>query len=121
MITSTTKTFQETLGDLTSLCDEIQELLDDSEYDADLQACEEYIESAKRAIIQTSRQMENHLATSTANATITDTGEAAATVALIAPSATIRLPQIKLEPFSGDTETWACFWEQFKQSIDNDP
>jgi ubiquinone/menaquinone biosynthesis C-methylase UbiE len=26
-----------------------------------------------------------------------------------------------LEPFSGDIETWARFWELFKQSIDNDP
>jgi ubiquinone/menaquinone biosynthesis C-methylase UbiE len=30
-------------------------------------------------------------------------------------------PPIKLEPFSGDIETWARFWEQFKQSIDDDP
>jgi hypothetical protein len=33
----------ETLGRLTSLDDEIHELLDDSEYDKDLQKCEEYI------------------------------------------------------------------------------
>jgi hypothetical protein len=33
----------DTLGRLTSLDDEIHELLDDSEYDADLQKCEEYI------------------------------------------------------------------------------
>ena len=33
----------ETLGRLTSLDDEIQELLDDSECDAELQKCEEYI------------------------------------------------------------------------------
>jgi hypothetical protein len=33
----------ETLGRLTSLDDEIHELLDNSEYDADLQKCEEYI------------------------------------------------------------------------------
>ena len=31
------------LSQLTSLDDEIHELLDDSEYDADLQKCEEYI------------------------------------------------------------------------------
>jgi hypothetical protein len=28
---------------------------------------------------------------------------------------------IKLEPFSGDIEKWARFWERYKQSIDNDP
>jgi transcription elongation GreA/GreB family factor len=47
----------ETLGRLTSLDDEIHELLDDSEYDADLQTCEEYIESAKRAILRTSHKI----------------------------------------------------------------
>jgi len=83
---------RETLGRLTSL-DEVHELLDDSECDADLQKCEEYIESAKCAVLWTSGQMERHLATSTANVTITDTREAAATAAPIAPSATIRLPQ----------------------------
>jgi hypothetical protein len=31
------------------------------------------------------------------------------------------LPPIRLEPFSGDIETWACFWEQFEASIDQDP
>jgi hypothetical protein len=47
----------ETLSRLTSLDDEIHELLDDSEYDADLQRCEEYVESSKRAILRTSRQI----------------------------------------------------------------
>jgi hypothetical protein len=63
--------------------------------------------------------MESHLSTSIANVAITNAGETVATV--IAPSAAIRLPPIELEPFSGDTETWARFWEQFKQSIDDDP
>jgi hypothetical protein len=39
----------------------------------------------------------------------------------IVPSAAIGLPPIKLEPFTGDIETWGRFWEQFKQSIDDDP
>jgi hypothetical protein len=55
------------------------------------------------------------------NVTITDTCTAAAAVAPIAPSGMIKLPTIKLEPFSGDIETWARFWEQFKQSVNNDP
>jgi len=33
----------------------------------------------------------------------------------------VKLPPIKLEPFAGDVETWARFWEQFESSIDNDP
>ena len=28
---------------------------------------------------------------------------------------------MKLTPFSGDIETWARFWEQFKPSTDDDP
>ena len=87
---------RETLGRLTILDDEVHDLLDDSDFDTDLQKCEEYIESAKRAILRTSRQMERHLATSTANVTITDAREAATTAAPITPSATIRLPPIKL-------------------------
>jgi hypothetical protein len=59
------------------------------------------------------------LAASTTNVTITDSCEAPATVAPIASSAAISLPPIKVEPFSGDIETWARFWEQFKQSIDD--
>ena len=111
--------FHETLGRLTSLDDEIHEILDDSECDAEQQTREEYIESTKRAILRTSLQIERHLATPAANVTITDTCATAATVALIAPSATITLPPMKLEPFSGDLQTWARFWEQFKQSIDD--
>ena len=65
--------------------------------------------------------MEKLLVLSTANVTITDAREAVPAAAPIAPSATIRLPPIKLEPFSGDIETWVRFWEQFTQSIDNDP
>jgi hypothetical protein len=63
---------REALGQLTSLDDEIHELIDDSEYDVDVQKCEEYIESAKRAILRTLRQMEKLLALSTANVTISD-------------------------------------------------
>jgi hypothetical protein len=59
--------------------------------------------------------MEKHMAVSTVNVTINDDREAAPTLAPIAPSATIRLPSLKLEPFSGDIETWARLWEQFKQ------
>jgi len=53
----------EILGRLISLDDEIHELLDDSEYEADLQKCEENIQSDKRAILLTSHKMECHLST----------------------------------------------------------
>ena len=82
-----------------SLDEEIHELLDGSEYNADLQKCEEYIESAKRAILRISHQIEEHLVTSTANVTISGAGEVAATTAPIAPSATFRLPRTSLSHF----------------------
>jgi hypothetical protein len=63
---------REDLGTITSLDDEIHELIDDSEYDADVQKCEEYIECAKRAILRTSRQIKKLLALSAANVTMTE-------------------------------------------------
>jgi hypothetical protein len=112
---------KETLVRLTILYNEIHDLSDDNEYEADLPKCKEYIESAKHAILRTSRHTEKCLATSVSNVMITDTRKAVATAAPIAPFSTLRLPPIKLGPFSGDIETWARFWEQFEQSIDKDP
>jgi len=43
-----------------SIDEEVHELLDDSEYDLDVQKIEKYIEPAKGAIMRTSRQMEGH-------------------------------------------------------------
>jgi len=42
---------------MTSLDKEVPELLDDTQYDLEVLNCEKYIESAKRAIMRTSRQM----------------------------------------------------------------
>jgi len=33
----------------------------------------------------------------------------------------VKFPPVKLEPFAGDVERWAQFWEQFESSIDKDP
>lgn len=44
---------QETLDSLKILADAIQDLLDDTEYEADVIACEDYTNSAKRAILKT--------------------------------------------------------------------
>jgi hypothetical protein len=33
----------------------------------------------------------------------------------------VEQPPIKVEPFSGDVESWSRFWEQFESSIDKDP
>ena len=48
---------RKTLDQMMSLGEEVPELLDDTEYDVDVMNCEKYIESAKRAIMRTSRQM----------------------------------------------------------------
>ena len=32
----------------------------------------------------------------------------------------VKLPPLKLEPFAGDVETWARFWEQFESSKEKD-
>jgi hypothetical protein len=81
----------ETLGRLTSLDDEVHKLLDESEYDVDVKIFEEYIDSAKRTILRTSRQMEGHLEISTRDVTITDAHEEAAPTAPSVASAMIRL------------------------------
>jgi hypothetical protein len=33
----------------------------------------------------------------------------------------VKLPPTKLEPFSGDVESWSRFWEQLELSIDKGP
>jgi len=69
VLTSYNERLLETLDRMTSLDEEFHELLDDSEY-VGVQKCEKYIDSAKRAIMQTSRQDGGHLVTSTRNVTI---------------------------------------------------
>jgi hypothetical protein len=62
---------QETLDRLNSLDDAIHGLLSDTEYGADIDACDEYIDKAKRAILKATRRMESKLAASTAELNIT--------------------------------------------------
>jgi len=92
-LTSYNDRFREMLDRFTSLEKEVPELLDDTQYDLDVLNCEKYIESAKRAIMWTSRHMVGLLVPSTKNDTITDAHEAAATTAPTSPSTTLRLPQ----------------------------
>jgi hypothetical protein len=108
------------LGRLISLDDAIHDLLSESEYTDDAERCEEYIDSAKRAIRKASRAIERKLAASTANIGTTDSPPLRATAPIPATSS-VRLPPIKLEPFSGNVEKWSRFWEQFESSIDNVP
>jgi hypothetical protein len=103
------------------LDDAIHDLLSDAEYDADVETCEGYIETAKRAIQTAKREIENKLATATVELTLRSTLSSSAPTPAVSVTHSVKLPPIKLEPFSGDIETWARFWEQFEASIDQDP
>ena len=58
---------QETLDQLVRLDDAIQDLLEDCEYTLDVETCEEYIDSAKRALLKSNQEIGKRLASSTAN------------------------------------------------------
>ena len=109
---------RETLDKLIVLDDTIQDRLSDEEFDADVTKCEEYVDSAKRALQRASKKTDQRLVTSTSslsiNQPVTPPGST-----IITPS--VKLPTIKLEPFSGDIETWSRFWEQFQSSVDQNP
>ncbi|KAJ4447847.1 hypothetical protein ANN_09855, partial [Periplaneta americana] len=91
-----------------------------SEYDDDVEKCEEYLNSAKRAIQKASRRIGDRLSTSMTNTSISDKQAVATAPTQASITHSVRLPPIKLEPFSGDVETWARFWEQFESFIDKD-
>jgi len=102
--------FQEILQNLITLDETIHDLLEDEEYAADAEKCED---SAKRAVRK-------------ANGIIKVKREAAprttSKLQITHPQPTliqeIKLPTIKLEPFAGNIETWSRFWEQFESSVD---
>ena len=108
---------QDTLDKLVSLDDSIQDLLTDTEFDADVEKCEEYIDSAKRALRLVSRHIDNRLAASTSAVNINNHPIAPPTPV----THSFKLPTIKLEPFAGNIEEWSRFWEQFESSVDKNP
>jgi hypothetical protein len=97
----------------------IHDLLDDDEYDTDVATCEDYTDTAKRTIQKAARGIDKRLSAATADLTLTETSALAARSPSLHHS--VKLPPIKLEPFSGEVEGWARFWEQFESSIDKDP
>ena len=105
---------QETLHHLTSLDDSIHGSLSDVEYATDVESCEVYIDSAKHAIYKATRATDSKLSASMSSLRLASTPLPPSTP--IAP--TIKLPTIKLEPFSGVIELWHHFWEQFQSSTD---
>jgi hypothetical protein len=105
---------QETLDHLTSLDDSIHGSLNDVEYATDVETSEVYIDSAKRATYKAARAIDSRLSASMPTMRLATTTLPFHTT--IAP--TIKSPTIKLETFSGDIESWPCFWEQFHSSVD---
>jgi len=63
---------QETLDQLVRLDDSIEDLLEDSEYAGEVEVCEEYIDSAKRAILKANQEFGRRLALSAANLSISE-------------------------------------------------
>ena len=111
---------QETQNQLVRLDDAIQDLSEDHEYTVDVEMCEEYINSVKRAIVKANQEIGRRIASYAANLRVAELPSAQTTDR---PPVThsVKLPPIKLEPFAGDVETWARFWEQFESSVDKDP
>jgi hypothetical protein len=111
---------QETLVQLVRLDDAIQDLMEDRTYAVDVETCEEYVDSAKRALLKANQEIGRRLVSSAANLSVSEFPSAQMTAR---PPVThsVKFPPIKLEPFAGDVETWARFWEQFESSIDKDP
>jgi hypothetical protein len=50
---------RETLDQLLSLDNDMQDLLDDSKYTTDVEVCEEYIDSTKQALLKAKREIKN--------------------------------------------------------------
>jgi len=97
---------QETLDQLVRLDDATQDLLEDREYTVDMETCEEYIDSAKRALLKANQEIGKKPVSSAANLSVSELPSAQMT-ARHPVTHSVKLPPIKLEPFTGDVETWA--------------
>jgi hypothetical protein len=105
---------QVSLDQLVRLDDCIKELLEDSEYTADVEAYEDYIDSAKRAIIKVNQDIGRRSASSAADLSVSEVPSAPLPPTARPPvTHSVKLPPLKLEPFAGDVKTCAMFWEEF--------
>jgi hypothetical protein len=109
---------REALEPMLKLDDCIHDLLSDDEYYTDVAICEDYIDTAKHAIQKPARGIDKRLPVAKADLMFSEMSSAAV---LNSSVHSVKLPPIKLEPFSGDMESWSRFWEQFESSIDNNP
>jgi hypothetical protein len=80
------------LDKLVVLDDAIHDLLSDSEFQTDIEKCEDYIDSAKRAIQRAARGIAERLAVSKSALGVTPS------VPAVSASSYIKLPTMKLEP-----------------------
>ena len=110
---------QETLDKMLAIDEEIQDLLPDSEFTTDADKCEEYTDSAKRAIQRAETAISKSLSTSMSSMTVSHPVQPPPTA--VTTTHSVKLPTIKLNPFTGDVEEWSRFWEQFTNSIDQNP
>ena len=108
---------QETLDQLTGLDDSIHSLLNDVDYATDVESCEVYIDFAKRAIYKATHTIDSEISSSVSRMSLSSAPLPCCTH--IAPA--VKLTTIKLEPFTGDIETWPRFWEQFQSSVYSNP
>ena len=100
---------QETLDQLTSLDDSIHGSLNDTEYATDVETCETYIDSAKRAIYKATRAIDTQLSASVSRMSLTSTPLPSFT-----PTApTVKLPTIKLDPFRATLSHGRAFGNSF--------
>jgi hypothetical protein len=103
---------EEALEHMWKLDDTIHDLLTDEEYDAEVTTCEEYIDTAKRAIQKAGHGLEKFNPAAPDNPIPSQTlppvnhREGVNTLSL---SHHIKLPPLKLEPFSGDIGGLARF------------
>jgi hypothetical protein len=95
--------------------DKLHDLLSDIEFQADIDKCDEYIDSAKRAIQRAAMGIDERLAVSTSSLGVTPS------VPAVSASSYIELPTMKLEPFAGNIEAWSRLWERFQSSVDLNP
>ena len=89
----------------------IKDFLVDREYTSDVEVCEDYIDSANRAILKGNQEIGRRLASSAASLSVSELTSAPTTRPLVTHS--VKLPPLRLESFAGDVKMWAKFWEQF--------
>ena len=83
---------QETLDQLVRLDEAIQDLLEDREYTDDVETCEEYIDSVKRALLKTNQEIGRRLVSSAANLSVSELSSAQMT-ARHPVTHSVKLPQ----------------------------